>query len=718
MNIKIKQQDITDCGAACLASVASFFNLQLPIANIRQMAGTDKKGTSVLGMVMAAEKLGFIAKGVKGGREALDKIPVPTIAHIIVGGKLTHYVVIYKVKKNTIEYMDPADGRMHKISVDQFCEMWTGYLILIMPGEEFKAGNLKVSNLRRFLYLLQPHRAVLFQCLFGAIIYTILGLSTSIYIQKLTDKILPEGNVNLLNLLSLIMLSILFLQIFIGVYQSFFMLKTGQQIDTRLVLGYYKHLLKLPQRFFDTMQVGEILSRIGDAVKIRAFINDVSISLIVNFFIVIFSFLLMFVYSWKLALLMLFVIPLYIGLYYIADYLNRKQERKIMERSAELQNQLVESVGSIKTIKQFGIEDYTNQKTENKFVLLMHTVYKSGINYLFIDNASGFISRVFTIILLWIGAYLVIDQSITPGVLLSCYSIIGYFTGPAASLIGANKTIQNAIIASDRLFEIMDLERESEENKIRLKEENLGDIRFEQVQFSYGARKDVFSDFSLTIARGKTTAIIGESGSGKTTLVSLLQKLYPLKSGKILINGQDINYFTSDTLRELITSVPQQLSLFSGNVVDNIALGEYSPDFERILAIIKELGLNSFIERLPLGLNTYIGENGATLSGGEKQRLAIARALYRNPEIIILDEATSSLDSESELFVKKIINRLKSEKKTVIIIAHRLSTVIDADKIVVLENGEVIEEGDHRSLYVKGTHYHAMWEKQLPSSYF
>jgi ABC-type bacteriocin/lantibiotic exporters, contain an N-terminal double-glycine peptidase domain len=718
MNIKIKQQDITDCGAACLASVASFFDLQLPIANIRQMAGTDKKGTSVLGMVMAAEKLGFIAKGVKGGREALDKIPVPTIAHVIVGGKLTHYVVIYKVKKNTIEYMDPADGRIHKISVDQFCEMWTGYLILIMPGEEFKTGNLKVSNLKRFLYLLQPHRAILFQCLFGAIIYTILGLSTSIYIQKLTDKILPEGNVNLLNLLSLIMLSILFLQIFIGVYQSFFMLKTGQQIDTRLVLGYYKHLLKLPQRFFDTMQVGEILSRIGDAVKIRAFINDVSISLIVNFFIVVFSFLLMFVYSWKLALLMLFVIPLYIGLYYIADYLNRKQERKIMERSAELQNQLVESVGSIKTIKQFGVEDYTNQKTENKFVLLMHTIYKSGINYLFIDNASGFISRVFTIILLWIGAYLVIDQSITPGVLLSCYSIIGYFTGPAASLIGANKTIQNAIIASDRLFEIMDLERESEENKIRLKEENLGDIRFDQVQFSYGARKDVFSDFSLTIERGKTTAIIGESGSGKTTLVSLLQKLYPLKSGKILINGQDINYFTSDTLRELITSVPQQLNLFSGNVVDNIALGEYNPDFERILAIIKELGLNSFIERLPLGLNTYIGENGATLSGGEKQRLAIARALYRNPEIIILDEATSSLDSESELFVKKIISRLKSEKKTVVIIAHRLSTVIDADKIVVLENGEVIEEGDHRSLYVKGTHYHAMWEKQLPSSYF
>jgi ABC-type bacteriocin/lantibiotic exporters, contain an N-terminal double-glycine peptidase domain len=716
-NIKIKQLDITDCGATCLASIASFFNLQLSIAKIRQIAGTDRKGTTVLGIVTAAEKLGFAAKGVKGNRDSLNKIPIPTIAHVIIDNKLTHYLVIYKVKKDTIEYMDPADGRMHKVSIEEFCKIWTGYLILIMPGEDFREGNQKVSNIKRFLYLLQPHKTVLWQCLFGAIIYTILGLSMAIYIQKLTDNILPEGNINLLNLLSITMLFILFLQIFIGVYQSLFMLKTGQQIDTRLVLGYYKHLLKLPQQFFDTMQVGEILSRVGDAVKIRAFINDVSISLIVNFFIVIFSFLLMFVYSWQLALLMLFIIPLYVGLYFIADYLNKKQERKIMEHSAELQSQLVESVGSIRTIKQFGIEDYTNGKTENRFVLMMQTIYRSAINSLFIGNSSGFISRLFTIILLWVGAYFVIDYSITPGALLSCYSIIGYFTGPAVSLIGANKTIQNALIASDRLFEIMDLERESEENKLSLKKEDIGDIQFEHVNFTYGTRSEIFNDFSLTIPSGKLTAIIGESGSGKTTLVSLLQKLYPLKSGKITINRRDINYYTNDSLRELITSVPQQLNLFSGNIVENIALGEFNPDIEKILLILTELGLIPFIEKLPYGLNTYIGENGATLSGGEKQRLAIARALYRNPEIIILDEATSSLDSESEAFVKQEIAKLRAQKKTILIIAHRLSTVIDADKIVVLENGKVAEEGDHHSLFVKGTYYHTMWEKQLPSFY-
>jgi ATP-binding cassette subfamily B protein len=313
------------------------------------------------------------------------------------------------------------------------------------------------------------------------------------------------------------------------------MLKTGQQIDTRLVLGYYKHLLRLPQQFFDTMRVGEILSRIGDAVKIRAFINDVSVSLIVNVFIVIFSFALMFVYNWQLSLIMLVVIPLYIGLYLVTDQLNKKQERKIMESAAELQSQLVESVGSVKTIKQFGIEDYTNLKTENRFVLMMQTVYRSGLNSLFSGNSAGFINRLFIILLLWIGAYSVIDHNITPGTLLSFYALAGYFMGPAVSLIGANKTVQNALIAADRLFEIMDLERESSENKIEMNKDLLGDITFDTVSFSYGTRIEVFENFYLEIKKGEQTAIIGESGSGKTTLAALLQKLYPLKAGKIMI---------------------------------------------------------------------------------------------------------------------------------------------------------------------------------------
>lgn len=270
------------------------------------------------------------------------------------------------------------------------------------------------------------------------------------------------------------------------------------------------------------------------------------------------------------------------------------------------------------------------------------------------------------------------------------------------------------MIAADRLFEIMDLERESDDNKIELRQELLGDIRFENVSFSYGTRVEVFKDLNLTIPKGRMTAVIGESGSGKTTLAALLLKLYPISNGTIYIGDHNINYFTNSSMRDIISSVPQKIDLFAGNIIENIAIGDFHPDMERILEISKNLGILDFIEKLPSGFNTYIGENGATLSGGQKQRLAIARALYINPELLILDEATSSLDSESEFFVQKTLENLVSIGKTVIVIAHRLSTVMNAHKIVVLEKGLLIEEGTHTELYNKKGKYFQMWQRQIP----
>lgn len=714
MGIIIKQRDITDCGAACLASVGEHYKLKMPIARIRQIAGTDQKGTNALGVIRAAEQLGFAAKGVKGNVDALTKIPLPAIAHVVVKEVLQHYVVIYSVTKGYVKYMDPGDGRMYNVSIEDFAKIWTGVLILLVPSDDFVAKNEKISNIARFFYLLKPHRSTLVQCLVGAMLYTILGLSTSIYIGKITDYVLVGGNTNLLNLMSIGMLIILLLRVFLGVAQNLFMINTGQMIDARLILGYYKHLLKLPQRFFDTMRVGEIISRVNDAVKIRAFINDVSISLIVNLFIIIFSFLLMFIYSWKLALIMLIIIPLYIIVYLFVNHLNKKYERKVMEDSADLETQLVESLNSVKTIKQFGIEEFANVKTETRFIKLLNTIYRSGVNSIFSTESTSFINTLFTIILLWVGSYLVIDNELTPGALFSFYAIIGYFTTPVSSLVGANKTIQNALIAADRLFEIMDLERETEENKIEFTEKTNGNICFQNISFSYGTRKQVFNDFSLEIPKGKITAIIGESGSGKTTLAALLQKLYPLSGGKIYINEHNIDYFSNTSMRRNVATVPQQLDLFAGNIVENIALGEFYPDMDRILSICKSLGIISFIENLPNGFATHVGEHGVGLSGGEKQRIAIARALYRQPEILILDEATSSLDSESEYFVQQAILDYNKQGKTVIVIAHRLSTVMSADKIVILEKGKLIEEGIHADLYKEGSRYYEMWKKQIP----
>ncbi|MDQ2179752.1 peptidase domain-containing ABC transporter [Marinifilum sp. D714] len=714
MSIKIKQHDITDCGAACLASISAHFKLKLPISRIRQMAGTDKKGTNALGLIKAAEKLGFTAKGVRGELDSLSKIPLPAIAHVVVKEVLQHYVVIYKVTDKYVEVMDPGDGQIHKKSIAEFEKEWTGVLILMVPNESFVKKDEKVSNISRFFFLLKPHKSILFQALFGAIVYTVLGLSTSIYIQKLTDFVLVDGNKNLLNLLSIGMVVLIIFQIFIGTSKTVMVLKTGQLIDSRLILGYYKHLLKLPQRFFDTMRIGEIISRINDAVKIRAFINDTAINLIVNVFIVFFSFALMFIYSWKLALAMALIIPLYTLVYFITNRLNKKQERKVMERAADLETQLVESLNSVKTIKQLSLEDFANLKTETRFINLLQTGYKSGLNAIFSGNSSEFLSRIFTIVLLWFGGYLVIDQTITPGELMSFYAIIGYFTGPVASLIGMNKSVQNALIAADRLFEIMDLEREEEENMIELDKQHQGDLIFQDVSFSYGTRVDVFEKFNMQIPHGKITAIIGESGSGKTTIAALVQKLYPLNDGNIYIGNVNVKYASNESLRNYVGIVPQNLDLFAGNVIENIAVGEFQPNMERILEICKQIGILDFIEELPNGFQTWLGENGASLSGGQKQRLAIARALYCDPQVLILDEATSSLDSISEEQVQNCIRGLKEQGKTIVLIAHRLGTVLQSDKIIVLEKGKLMEEGSHSELYENQGKYYQMWQKQMP----
>lgn len=716
--MKVKQHDIKDCGAACLASIGNHFGVNIPIARIRQFANTDKRGTNVLGIIEAAEKMGFLAKGVKGGIDALDKIPLPAIAHVVVQEQLHHYVVVYKVIKSKVAsqtkivVMDPAFGKFETYTLAEFQKIWTGVLILFAKNDDFRTYNEKTSATKRFWQLIQPHKSILIQALFGAIVFTILGLAMSIYVQKITDYVLVEGNRNLLNLLSVSMIFIILLQAYIGSKKSIFVMKTGQLIDAKLILGYYKHLLHLPQRFFDTMQIGEITSRINDAVKIRSFINEVAIDMIVNVFIVIFSFALMFTYYWKLALVILLVIPFYLAIYLILNKFNKKVERTIMENASDLQTQLVESVTHIRTVKEFGIEEFSNIKTENRFVKLLFTTYKSGLNGIFAGTSTQFLASIFTVILMWIGSGYVIDRAITPGELFSFYALIGYFTSPVASLIGMNKTAQNALIAADRLFEIMDLEREATENKIELEKENIGDIKFENVSFRYGSRTEVFKNFNAIFKKNETTAIVGESGCGKTTLISLLQNLYPIKDGKIYIGDYDLAYIHYQSLRNSIGVIPQQLNLFSGNIIENIALGESFPNVQRILDLSKQLGITEFVEKLPNGFDTQIGENGAMLSGGQKQRIAIARALYKNPSVLLMDEATSSLDTNAEKIVKEVIDNFKMQGKTVIVIAHRLSTIANADTIIVMENGIIVEQGNHQELLHRNGKYFELWNKQ------
>lgn len=715
MDIRVKQRDATDCGAACLASVARYYNLNLPVSRVRQKAGTDKDGTNVLGMIEAARSFSFEAKGFKGSFESLFNIPLPAIAHTA-KGSLHHYVIISKLTKRYIQIMDPADGELHKMDHDDFIGRWTGVLILLLPLTEFKQVTGNASRLARLLGFIKPHRSIIAQALFGSLIYTVLGLSTAIFIQKIVDQVLTDNDYSLLNLMTVAMIILLLLRMVIDLLKNIFILRTGQLIDSRLILGYYKHLLKLPQQFFDTMRVGEITSRISDAVKIRVFINDVSIGLIVSMCMLLSSLLLMFTYYWKMALVMLLAVPVYCLIFFVTNRLNKRAQRKLMEDSAELESQLLESLNAIGTIKRFSLEEYSNDKTESRFIILLRTIYRSGMNSLFSVTSTEFTSQLFVIILLWTGSGFVLSREISPGELLSFYTLIGYFTGPVSSLVGMNKVIQDAFIASDRLFEIMDVEREAEtnENQIKLTPYNIGNIRFSGMSFRYNNRGDVFSNLDLEIPLKTMTAIVGESGCGKSSLVSLLQNIYPFYAGNIFFGEHSLKYVTNNSLREVVAVVPQVTHLFSGSVLSNITIGREQVDMHKVLTICNQLDITNFIEQLPDNFQTNIGENGVSLSGGFRQRIAIARALYRNPEILILDEATSSLDPLSEQHVLNTLDNFLEMGKTVIVIAHRLSTIQRADKIIVFKGGRVEEEGNHSELMARRSEYYSLWTKHLP----
>jgi ABC-type bacteriocin transporter len=711
--LRFKQQDITDCGAACLASILSWYGLLFPLARIRQYAGTGKKGTNLLGMIKAAENLGLLAKAVRVNEEYLDSIPCPAIAHLNFQDRWFHFVVIYKITKHKIHIMDPAIGELVKWSKEKFIKNWSGIVLLISPGEHFKKGDHTNSIYQRYFKLLKPHRSVLAQALTGAILYSLLGIATSIYVEKLIDFVIPSGNINLLNILSLALIAIILFRITIGYIKSLYVLKTGQKIDAMLVLGYYRHLMKLPRQFFDTMRTGEIISRVNDAVKIRYFINNIAIDMMVNILIVTITLIVMISYSLKIGLIVFISIPLYIILYKIYNRINKSTIRKTMEDSAELESGLVESLNAADTIKYFAAENNFINKIDQKFVKLLDSSFLVNRNSFIIKNFSDLFSGLILIFIFWIGTRLIFQQALSTGELLSFYTLYNYLAGPLAGLLMSNRSIQDAVIASDRLFQIMDLEHENfSDQSVSVEQLKNNSVVFSNVHFQFPNQLFHLKDLNLTTHGGKISAFVGESGSGKSTLFALIQKIYEIDKGKILISSNNLKTISKDTVRSHICLVPQKIKLFNDTILQNIVLDEDELDIAKINRIIDSIGMRPFIDSLPQGINTWVSEDGSNFSGGEKQKIAIARALYREPKIILLDEASSALDSASENYLKNTTIKLRNEKVNVMLIAHRLSSIIHADQIFVLKNGEIVEHGDHKSLLNNKAEYFRLWNLQ------
>ena len=707
----VRQRDGADCGAACLVSIAAWYRLRLPIARVRQLTGTDAQGTTALGLVQAATRLGFQAKGMRATPEALAAVPLPAIVHVT-RGRAQHWMVLSRVRAKHVEVMDPAVGARQRLDEQSFANQWSGAIVLLVPGSLFVHGDRRTPIMRRFVSLVAPQRGILVMALLGAAVHTALSLTTTVYVQQLVDHVLVDGNRNLLNLMSVALVVLILVQAFVGGFKGLLVLHTGQRIDATLILGYYRHLLALPQRFFDTMRTGEITSRIGDAVKIRALINDVAVELLMSVLVIVCSLGLLFIYSRTLGALVLAVIPLYGTIWAVANTRNQRASRELMERAADLQSQVVESISVIGTIKRFGLEADMELRTEIRFVRVLRAVFQAARTSLMTATATGMVSRLAVVVVLWVGSALVIDRRLTPGELMSSYALLGYLTGPLLTLITANRTIQDALVAADRLFEIMDLEDDRVSAGATFSIASGGDIELDHVTFRYAARAPALRDVTLRFRRGAITAIVGESGSGKSTIAALLQRVYVAEEGRVRIDGIDVRHLSGESLRRLVCTVPQRIDLVAGTVVENVTLGDPAPELRRALDAVHAAGIADVIDRLPSGLHTEVGENGATLSGGERQRLAIARALYRDPEVLILDEATSSLDGPSVRRVRRMIEERRARGLTVIVIAHNLDLVLGADHIVVMHEGAAVEQGSHADLVSRRGAYRSLWESR------
>jgi ATP-binding cassette subfamily B protein len=665
-----------------------------------------------MGLTQAAEKIGMVAKGVKGPQGALGHAPLPCIAHVVVENSTQHFIVLASCGNKQIRYMDPAYGEMRSLSRKEFSRIWTGILVILAPAAGFKRGNSKTSAIKRYIQLVRPFRNVFIQSLAGALVYSLLGLSTAIYVQKIMDFVLVGHNLNLLNLMSLVMVLLLVLRSIIGYLKNLFLLKTGHQIDSGLIMGYYRHLLNLPQVFFDSMRTGEILSRMSDAIKIRNFINHTTIDLAVSAASIVLTLLAMSVLSWKLCLLVSAAIPLYALILFAYDRFNRIILRKTMENAAELEARMVESISLNRSVREFSLQEYCMGKTEQSFIGFLRSSYRAGRAAIRSGQATEFVSGMLTLILLWVGSVRVCNQFLTPGELMSFYAMLGYLAGPVASLSGSGRSIRDAGIAAERLYQILDLERERDnETGIRIRKFSAA-LEFRNVDFSYGSGPLLFNDLNFTLRAGSYTAIAGKNGCGKSTLVSLMMAMYHPRKGKILLDSHDTSQINTRDLRRIISVVPQQPELFSGTLLENIAPDEDKPDMRKILNLCEATGLNLLLDKTPDGILTNIGERGYSLSGGERQRMAIVRALYREPSILILDEATSAMDPLSEENIFALLDAMRRSGMTLIRISHKLHNIIPADRIIFLDHGCVAEQGSHSELVKRKGEYFAYWNLQ------
>lgn len=694
-DIEIRQHDSNDCAAACLASVCAYYGLKLPLIVLREASGTSRDGTTLQGVVDAAHKVGLNAEALKAKRKDiadLKDIGGPVIMHLEKKDGWLHFVVFYGIAGGRASVMDPQDGKMHKMPIPALEEEWSGYIVALGPSVRFEKGDRKTDLFSRFGKLLASNRKELFGALAGSLAYIAVTLGLSLFLRKIIDGALPEKDTMVLCLVAAAMLALAGCSACIGYMRSLLTVRASLKMDFALISGYVRKLFSLPVRFFDSRSSGELNSRISDVYRIREFLTERLLLMAVSVMTVSLSLLVTAFFYWKLSLVLCAFIPLYIVLYRVSDKVNRKVNRRIIEEAARFEEMTVESISTVRTAKYFNYGKCMSDRLMLQYVSAANAMYRGGVCGSAFASAADTLGRLLSLSVLMAGAFFVLRSELTIGELVSFYTIAGFFSSPVMLLVNSNQQITEAMIAAERVFDIMDLDEDRAEREIRFMPQPGADIVIRDLSYSFPGKMKLIEGLNATVRGGCVNLVCGKNGSGKSTLASILMGGYRPLSGSITVEGVDIMSLQPEKWREYISIVPQRLDLFNGTVLDNIVLGDKDYDMERVLHACALSGLAGTVASMPEGLLTRTGESSCRLSGGEKKRLAIARALYRRPSALIFDEASSALDAEGKDHFRRLVRRLSDEGMTIILISHERDMVSLADNVIELKNTDAHPE--------------------------
>ena len=711
----VEQAEEMDCGAACLAMICRHYSIPMTLGKLRELANVTTQGATLDSLARAGESLGFITRGVQCTFESLLGFELPFIVH----WEGYHYVVVYGISKRQVWVADPAVG-FKKMSVEEFERGWSGTCLMFTAGHNMVELSVSRSPWVRFAGYLRPYKKILLHLFMATFVIQVLGIVPPLIIQNILDGVIVHQNLNLLHLLIIgLIVSSFFAQIMstIRAFLANFMVRS---MDFAMMSQFFKHTMSLPYSFFAKRKTGDIFARFQENQTIRAFLTESTVTTVLNLLMVFIYFTIMFFYNVKMTLILIgFVIPIVMLTVLVTPKI-KNYAREVFTSSTDAKAFLMEALGGAETIKGMGSERPVRLKWERKYAKALDVQYRAQKFNILVGLASQLLNAATTIAILWFGANLVLTHELSVGQLIAFTALMGSVLAPLMALVGLWSLLNDAAVAMERLGDVLDLEPEQKPGELASRvvlPDLQGEIRLEGVYFRYGGNETayVLENISLDIKPGELVAIVGRSGSGKTTLAKLLVGFYIPTEGKVVVDGYDMSVVDKEYYRAQVGYVMQSNLLFSGTIADNVASGDESPDRRRIEEVAKMADAHGFISKLPLGYEQVVGERGVGLSGGQIQRLCIARALYHDPRLLVFDEATSALDTQSE---SNIIGNMHDilKGRTAVIIAHRLSTIMRADKILVLYDGSIVEQGRHEELVDRKGMYFQLVQKQLSAA--